>query len=52
MLKALSKLLPDALLLVGAAGVSYGAWLAYQPLGYIVGGALAMTAALKLASIP
>lgn len=41
-------LLPDALLVAGAAGVSYGAWLAYAPAGFIVAGALAIIAGLKL----
>ena len=45
----LKKLVPDLLLVAGAAGVSYGAWLAYQPAGYIVAGALAIYAGLRLA---
>jgi hypothetical protein len=48
-LNRLKKLAPDLLLVVGAAGVSYGAWLAYQPAGYIVAGALAIYAGLRLA---
>lgn len=47
----MKKLLPDVLLLSGAAGVSYGAWLAWPPLGFVVAGALAIVAGLKLASI-
>lgn len=27
-------------LLAGAGGVSYGAWLAYQPAGFVTGGSL------------
>jgi hypothetical protein len=50
MRKLLNKFLPDALLVVGAAGVSYGAWLAYEPAGYVVAGALAIVAGLKLAA--
>lgn len=34
--------LPDALIVAGAAGVSYGAWLVYTPAGFIVGGLLAL----------
>lgn len=44
----LLKLVPDVLLLAGAVGVSYGAWLAYAPSGYVVAGALAIIAGLKL----
>lgn len=32
----------DALGLAGAAAVSYGAWLAWAPAGFIVGGILAV----------
>lgn len=46
----MKKLLPDALLVAGAAAVSYGAWLAYPPCGFIVGGALLIVAGLKLAA--
>jgi hypothetical protein len=49
-LERIAKVLPDVLLVAGAAGVSYGAWLAYQPAGYIVAGALAIVAGLKLAA--
>lgn len=45
----LIKLLPDALLIAGAAAVSYGAWLAWAPAGFIVGGALLLVAGLNLA---
>lgn len=45
----LQKFIPDALLIVGAAAVSYGAWLAWSPAGYIVGGALIIVAGLQLA---
>ena len=30
---------PDALMLAGVTGISYGAWLVYAPAGFIVGGA-------------
>jgi hypothetical protein len=36
--------LPDALMLAGAAGVSYGAGLVYPPAGWIVGGLFALSA--------
>jgi hypothetical protein len=35
---------PDALMIAGAGGVAYGAWLIHQPSGFIVGGLLAMAA--------
>lgn len=35
---------PDALLIAGAGGVSYGAWLLAPAAGFIVGGLLAMAA--------
>ena len=47
----MKKLLPDALLIAGAAGVSYGAWLAWNPVGYVVAGALLIVAGLKLGSL-
>ena len=34
------KHIPDLLLITGAAAVAYGAWLVYQPAGFIVGGVL------------
>jgi hypothetical protein len=44
----LKKIVPDVLLLAGAGSVAYGAWLAYPPAGYLVGGAFAILAGLKL----
>lgn len=35
---------PDALMIGGAACISYGAWLVYAPAGYMVGGALGILA--------
>lgn len=49
-MKSLKRLLPDALLVVGAAGVSYGFWLVAPAAGFIVAGALAIVAGLKLAA--
>jgi hypothetical protein len=50
MRQALIKLLPDALLVAGAVAVSFGSWLAYPPAGFIVAGALALIAGMKLAA--
>lgn len=47
----MKKILPDVLLIAGAAGVSYGAWLAWTPLGFIVAGTLAIVMGLKLGSV-
>jgi len=41
--------LPDALLLAGVASLSYGAWMVYAPLGYVVPGAFAILVGLRLA---
>ncbi len=38
------KHIPDVLLIAGAACLSYGAWLVYEPAGFVVGGLL-LTAA-------
>jgi len=43
--------LPDALLVAGAMTLSYGAYLAYPPAGYIVAGALGIIAGLKIARV-
>ena len=37
-MKNLKSLVPDLLLVAGAAGVAYGVWLIYAPAGYIVSG--------------
>lgn len=34
--------IPDALIVLGVAIVSYGAWLVYPPAGFIVGGVLVL----------
>jgi hypothetical protein len=49
LVKNLQSLLPDLLLVAGAAGVAYGAWMAYPPAGFVVGGALAIVAGMRLA---
>jgi hypothetical protein len=35
---------PDAFMLAGGAAVAYGAWMIYQPAGFIVGGLLTLAA--------
>jgi predicted ABC-type exoprotein transport system permease subunit len=46
----MKKLLPDVMIVAGALCVSYGAWLAWHPAGFIVIGSLAIVAAIKLVS--
>lgn len=41
--------LPDALMVAGAGGIAYGAWLMYQPAGFIVAGAFLLTAGVLAA---
>jgi hypothetical protein len=48
-MKRLLELLPDALIVGGAAALAYGAWVIYVPAGYLVGGALAMAGGVLLA---
>ena len=40
---------PDLLLISGALSLSWGAWLAWPPAGYLVGGTLLIVAGLTLA---
>lgn len=40
---------PDALMAAGAGGISYGAWLVYEPAGFIVGGVLLLIAGVLAA---
>lgn len=40
---------PDALMVGGAVGISYGAGLIYQPAAWLVGGAFALGAGVLLA---
>jgi hypothetical protein len=42
------KYTPDLLLISGAGLLSYGAWLVYQPSGFVVAGILVIYAGLKL----
>lgn len=41
-------LLPDALMLAGVGGISYGAWSVYEPAGFIVGGCFALAGGVLL----
>ena len=45
----MNKYIPDVLLLLGGASLSYGAWLAWPPAGYFVAGALLIAAGIQLA---
>lgn len=45
----MKKMLPDFLLVAGAASLSFGAWLAWPAAGFIVGGALSIIAGMTLA---
>lgn len=38
MKKHIAEHIPDALLVAGTVVLSYGAWLIYEPAGFIVGG--------------
>lgn len=48
-LAAIPALLVDAIGLAGAWTVAYGAWLAWKPAGFIVGGLMVLAAAWLLA---
>lgn len=48
-MKKLNAILPDALMTIGAAALSYGAWLVYVPAGFGVGGLLLLVAGILLA---
>lgn len=43
------KHIPDVFLIAGAVSISYGAWLVYEPAGYIVAGMLALIAGIRTA---
>lgn len=51
MLAAVASVVPDGLMMAGAGALSYGAWLIYQPAGWLVGGALVLVAGVKLANV-
>jgi hypothetical protein len=46
----MAKILPDVLLVAGALCLSYGAWLAWNPAGFIVLGGMTIFVAIKLAA--
>jgi hypothetical protein len=48
-LKAVAGWIPDALMAGGAAAVSHGASLVYQPAGFVVGGVFLLAAGWLLA---
>lgn len=48
-MKILKSMLPDVLLIVGAAAVIFGVWSIYPPAGYIVGGVLGIVAGIQMA---
>lgn len=43
--------LPDLLMIAGAGTLSYGAWLIYEPAGFLVGGVLFLTAGIMTARV-
>lgn len=45
----LQAVLPDFLMVAGAASLSYGAWLAWSPAGFLVAGGLAIAAGITMA---
>lgn len=47
---AMPTVVRDLAGLAGAGGVSYGAWLIYEPAGFIVGGALLLAGAILAAA--
>lgn len=51
MKKIFTSLLPDALMVAGAAGLSYGSWLIYEPAGYLVGGGLVLIGGILCARV-
>lgn len=48
-MKIAKSLLPDALMVVGMAGITYGVGAIYRPAGWIVAGAFAFSFGLLLA---
>jgi hypothetical protein len=47
--RAASSYLADALLIAGVGLVSYGAWLVYEPAGFIVGGLMGLAGGILAA---
>ena len=50
-MKQITSILPDALMIGGAAALSYGAGLVYAPAGFIVAGLLLMAAGVLTARV-
>lgn len=48
-MKHLSSIVPDALMIGGAAALSYGAWLAHPSAGFVVAGVLMLAAGVLTA---
>ena len=48
-MKQLTSMLPDALMIGGAAALSYGSWLVYPAAGFVVAGALSLVAGVLTA---
>lgn len=48
-MKQIKDMIPDALMIVGASALAYGAGLAYVPAGFVVGGLLLLVAGVVLA---
>lgn len=47
----LRAVLPDILMTIGAFTVSYGAWMVYQPAGFVVFGAFLLVAGVLAAKV-
>lgn len=47
----LTSVLPDVLMLAGAGGLSYGAWLIFEPAGFLVAGTLALIGGVLTARV-
>jgi len=41
-MKLIKSLMPDLLILSGSASISYGAYLMYEPFGYVAAGAICL----------
>lgn len=48
-MKQITSMLPDALMIGGAATLSYGAWLVYPAAGFAVAGLLSLVAGVLTA---
>lgn len=48
-MKFIKSIMPDLLILSGSAGISYGAYLIYEPSGYIAAGVIGLVIGALLA---